>query len=176
MDEVLEKNISLLCDIAVGQETRKLVIETVFQEIYQSISMMNPVNIREVFLWLYRYVTLLSQSMIYEVYQEEDFLKYRHDILECLKHSFVHKKYLKQLKKEFLKCQKEEEYSKLPHLYTLFYMIVSAMDIREYYLIEKGNMLYYSLQCISYMPREKVEDPFSYDEMVKESMLELKNS
>ena len=176
MDEVLEKNISLLCDIAVGQETRKLVIETVFQEIFRSISMMNPVNMREIFLWLRRYFILLSQSMIYEIYREEDFLEYRHDILECLKHSFVHKKYLKELKKEFLKCQKNGEYSMLPHLYTLFYMIVSAMDIREYYLIEKGNMLYYSLQCISYMPREKVEDPFSYDEMVKESMLELKNS
>ena len=41
MDDVFDKNISLLCDIAVGQETRKLVIETVFQEIYQSISMMS---------------------------------------------------------------------------------------------------------------------------------------
>ena len=176
MDDVFDKYISLLCDIAVGDETNPLVIETAFQGIFQSISMMNPVNMREILLWLRRYFILLSQSMIYEIYREEDFLEYRHDILECLKHSFVHKKYLKQLKKEFLKCQKEEEYSKLPHLYTLFYMIVSAMDIREYYLIEKGNMLYYSLQCISYMPREKVEDPFSYDEMVKESMLELKNS
>ena len=34
MDEVLEKNISLLCDIAVGDETNPLVIETVFQEIF----------------------------------------------------------------------------------------------------------------------------------------------
>lgn len=176
MDEVLEKNISLLCDIAVGDETNPLVIETVFQEIYQSISMMNPVNMREILLWLRRYFILLSQSMIYEIYREEDFLEYRHDILECLKHSFVHKKYLKELKKEFLKCQKNGEYSMLPHLYILFYMIVSAMDIREYYLIEKGNILYYSLKSITYLPREEIKNPFVYDEDIKESMLELKNS
>ena len=68
MDEVLEKNISLLCDIAVGDETNPLVIETVFQEIFRSISMMNPVNMREILLWLRRYFILLSQSMIYEIY------------------------------------------------------------------------------------------------------------
>ena len=64
----------------------------------------------------------------------------------------------------------------LPHLYILFYMIVSAMDIREYYLIEKGNILYYSLTSNTYLPREEIKNPFVYDEDIKESMLELKNS
>ena len=35
MDDVFDKYISLLCDIAVGDETNPLVIETVFQEIFR---------------------------------------------------------------------------------------------------------------------------------------------
>ena len=60
MDDVFDKNISLLCDIAVGDETNPLVIETVFQEIFRSISMMNPVNMREILLWLRRILYYLA--------------------------------------------------------------------------------------------------------------------
>lgn len=175
MDEVFEQNLLLLSNIAVGDETNPVIIEKVFSEIYHNIAIMNPVDIHEFLTWIRRYFFLLGKSMIDSFYHTKEFSMYRRDILQCLKNSLQHKKYLNELKKMFLKCQAEKAYSQLPHLFCVFYQIVCAMDIREYYLIETGNILYYDMKYITYIPKEEIVDPFDFDNGIKESMLELKS-
>ncbi len=174
MEEEFNKNIALLSDIAVGDETNPLVIETVFQDIFKNIEVILPIYAKKFWIWLGRYFCFFGKSFLYLNYSGEEFTEYRRNILICLRNSLQQKKYLNQLRKEFLKCQNEELYSQLPHLYLIFFQFVCAIDIREYYLAETGNILSYAAKSITYLPKKEIVNPFVYDEIIKESMLDLK--
>ena len=176
MIEEFNTNMVILSDVAEGNVTDSAVIETIFFEIFQNMKTISPLYTKKFLQWFRFYFQFLGKFLVDVRYQGDDFIKYRKDVLLCLKNLIQQKQYFHQIKKEFLKCQKEEKYSKLPLLYTLFFKLLCAMDIQEYYLVETGNMLNYATRHITYLPKKEVIDPFYYDAVVKESMLELKNS
>lgn len=172
-DHVYSDNVVLLTDIATKELTDPVVIEAVFYAILKNMKELNSHEVLKFISFFERYFEFLGKSMIDSFFREEEVIKYRKNIWQCFKNELMQKKYLYVLKKEFLESQKSEDYSMLPYLYTLLYMIENAMAVHEYYFIEQGNILLYASSDIMYFPKEEIKNPFYYDEMIRESMLEL---
>ena len=168
--------VARLLEVEEGKVHDKEEIRKLQEYIMGQIEDYPSISLYEIFAWGTSCLRIQSLSMLFPNGVDEGLLKLEQVMWKSIKTGLLQQKALINLKKKFQHAILAEDYSNLTFMYSIFYFLVLARCARLYYIMDMQEILENARSGIQYIPKDMIDSPFMYDEMIEECMLELKQS